>query len=118
MDCYFDNGLNQSAACHLNVALKLKHPNLIQAIHWILYKLHTEHLIQVWFHKVKGHKADFIPFDQLSHPEQLNELMDTHAKVRVEWFFTEQIAPPLNTIKFKGWSLWIDDMKCTSDPAK
>jgi hypothetical protein len=35
MDCYFDNdaGLNQSAACHLNVAMNLKHGTLIQAIH-------------------------------------------------------------------------------------
>ncbi len=37
-----------------------------------MYKLHTEHSIQVQFCKVKGHKADFIPFDQLSCPEQLN----------------------------------------------
>jgi hypothetical protein len=44
--------------------------------------------------------------------------MDTHAKARVERIFNEQIAPPPNTLKFKGWSLWIDDTKCTSDPAK
>jgi hypothetical protein len=59
MDCYFNNdtGLNQSAARHLNVSIKLKHGNLIQAICWIVYKLYDEHLIQVQLCKVKGHKA-------------------------------------------------------------
>jgi hypothetical protein len=83
-----------------------------------MYKLHTEHLIQERFCKDEGHKAHFIQFNQLSHPEQLNKLMDTCTKVRVKQLFTEQIAPLLNTIKFEGWSLWIDDVKCTSDPAK
>jgi hypothetical protein len=62
--------------------------------------------------------AQPVLFDQLSCPEQLNELMDTHAKVRVNHIFTEQIPPSPNTIKFKGWSLWIDEVKCTSDPTK
>jgi hypothetical protein len=44
--------------------------------------------------------------------------MDTHAKARVECIFTEQIPPLPNTIKFEGWSLWIDKVKCTSDPTK
>jgi hypothetical protein len=83
-----------------------------------VHKLYNEHSISVQFCKVEGHKADFIPFNQLSRPEQLNELMDTRAKVRVEQIFNEQIAPPPNTLKFEGWSLWIDDTKCTSDPAK
>jgi hypothetical protein len=86
VDCYFDNdaGLNQSAACHLSMSMKLKHGDLIQAIHWIVYKLYNEHSILVRFRKVKGHKADIIQFNQLSHPKQLNEVMDTHAKARVE----------------------------------
>jgi hypothetical protein len=51
VDCYFDNdaGLNQSAAHHLNVSMKLKHGNLIQAICQIVYKLYNKHLIQVQF---------------------------------------------------------------------
>jgi hypothetical protein len=120
VDCYFDNdaGLNQSAACHLSVSMKLKHGDLIQAIRQIVHRLYDEHSISVQFRKVKGHKADFIPFDQLSRPEKLNKLMDTRAKARVEQIFNEQIAPPPNTLKFEGWSLWIDDTKCTSDPAK
>jgi hypothetical protein len=86
MDCYFNNdaGLNQSAALHLSVSMKLKHGDLIRAIRQIVHKLYNEHSISVRFRKVKGHKADFIQFDQLSCPEQLNELMDTHAKARVE----------------------------------
>jgi hypothetical protein len=50
MDCYFDNdaGLNQSAACHLSMSMKLKHGDLIQAIHWIVYKLiREENLLQM-----------------------------------------------------------------------
>jgi hypothetical protein len=86
VDCYFHNdaGLNQSAAHHLSVSMKLKHGDLIRAIHWIVHKLYNEHSISVQFCKVKGHKADFIPFDQLSRPEQLNKLMDNHTKVRVK----------------------------------
>jgi hypothetical protein len=86
MDCNFDNdaGLNQSAARHLNVSMKLKHGDIFQAICQIVYKLYNEHSIQVQFCKVKGHKADFIQFDQLSCPEQLNELMDNCTKARVE----------------------------------
>ncbi len=81
VDFHFDNdaGLN-----HLSVSMKLKHGDLIQAIHRIMYKLYNKHLILVLFRKVKGHKADFIQFDQLSRPEQLNELMDNCAKARVE----------------------------------
>jgi hypothetical protein len=72
-----DAGLNQSAAHHLSMSMKLKHGDLIRAIRRIVYKLYNDHSILVQFHKVKGHKVDFIQFDQLSHPEQLNELMDT-----------------------------------------
>jgi hypothetical protein len=81
VDFHFDNdaGLNQSASSKVNVTMKLKHGDLIQAIHRIVYKLKLKHSIQVRFVKVKGHKTNFIPFAQLSHPEQLNKLMDTRA---------------------------------------
>jgi hypothetical protein len=79
--------LNQSAASNLNVAMKLKYGDLIQALHQIVHKLKVEHLIHLQFVKVKGHKTDFIPFAQLSHPKQLNKLMDTRAKAWVNSFF-------------------------------
>jgi hypothetical protein len=44
---WIDASLNQSAASNLNVAMKLKHGDLIQAIHGIVYKLKLKHLIQV-----------------------------------------------------------------------
>jgi hypothetical protein len=59
-----------------------------------VYKLKLDHSIQVRFVKVKGHKTDFIPFAQLSHPEQLNELMDTHAKAQINRIFAKQIPAP------------------------
>jgi hypothetical protein len=62
--------------------------------------------------------TNFIPFAQLSHPEQLNELIDTHAKARVDRIFSSQIPAPPNKIKFEGWSCWIEDTKITSDPTK
>jgi hypothetical protein len=79
VDFYFDNdaGLNQLADSNLNVAMKLKHGDLIRAIHRIVHKLKVGHSIHVQFVKVKVHKTDFIPFAQLSRPEQLNEHMDT-----------------------------------------
>jgi hypothetical protein len=118
VDFYFDNdaGLNQLADSNLNITMKLKHGDLIRSIHQIVHKLKVGHSIHVQFVKVKGHKADFIPFAQLSHPEQLNELMDTHAKARVDRIFSSQIPTPLNKIRFEGWSCWIEDMKITSDP--
>jgi hypothetical protein len=120
VDFYFDNdsGLNQSAASNLNVTMKLKHGDLIQAIHQIVNKLKVKHLIHVRFVKVKVHKSNFIPFAQLSHPKQLNELMDTHAKACVNHIFSAQISAPPNNIKFEGWSCWIDNTKSTSDPTK
>ncbi len=120
VDFYFDNdaSLNQSADSNLNVAMKLKHGDLIRAIHWIVHKLKVGHSIHVQFVKVKGHKTNFIPFTQLCCPEQLNELMDTHANAWVNRIFSSQIPNPPNKIKFEGWSCWIKDMKITSDPTK
>jgi hypothetical protein len=112
VDFYFDNdaGLNQSADSNLGITMKLKHVDLIRAIHQIVHKLKVGHSIHVQFVKVKGHKTDFIPFAQLSHPKQLNELMGTRAKARVNQIFSSQIPAPLNTIKFEGWSCWIEDI--------
>jgi hypothetical protein len=106
VEFYFDidASLNQSADSNLNVALKLIHGDLIQAIHRIVHKLKVKHLIHVQFVKVKGHKTNFIPFSQLSRPKQLNELMDTRAKARVDQIFLAQIPTPPNKIKFEGWS--------------
>jgi hypothetical protein len=120
VDFHFDNdaALNQSAASSLKVTMKLKHVDLIQAIHWIVHKLKVKHSIHTQFVKVNGHKTNFIPFAQLSHPKQLNELMDTRAKARVDRIFSELIPAPPNNIKFEGWSCWINNTKITSDPIK
>ncbi len=89
VDFYFDNdaSLNQLADSNLNVTMKLKHGDLIRAIHWIVHKLKVGHSIHVQFVKVKGHKTNFIPFTQLCCPKQLNELMDTRAKARDDQIF-------------------------------
>jgi hypothetical protein len=118
VDFHFDNdaSLNQSAASNLNVAMKLKHGDLIQAIHQIVHKFKVEHLIQIHFVKVKaGHKTNFIPFAQLSCPKQLNKLMDTRAKAWVYHIFSEQIPAPPNNIKFEGWCCWINSTKRRSN---
>jgi hypothetical protein len=98
--------------------MKLKHGDLIRAIRRMVHKLKVGHSIHVQFVKVKGHKTDFIPFAQLSRPEQLNKLMDTRAKAWVDRIFSSQIPAPPNKIKFEGLSCWIKDMKITSDPTK
>jgi hypothetical protein len=120
VDFYFDNdtGLNQLADSNLNVTMKLKHGDLIRAIHWIVHKLKVEHLIHIQFVKVKGHKTNFIPFSQLSHPKQLNKLMDTRTKSRVDQIFSAPNPTPPNKIQFEGLSCWIKDTKITSDPTK
>jgi hypothetical protein len=83
-----------------------------------MYKLNCDHSIKVRFVKVKGHHTDFVPFEHLSHPEQLNEIMDTQVKARVNHIFAEQIPAPPANIKYEGWSCWIDRIKCTSNPTK
>jgi hypothetical protein len=112
-----DAGLDQVAEGHLNVSTKYKHSDLIWAIQVIVFKLWTEHKVEVTFEKVKGHRADFIPFAKLTRPEQLNELMDERAKARVDRIFVDRIPPPPMSIKFKGWQCSIDEVKLTSDLA-
>jgi hypothetical protein len=116
---HFDNdaGLDKAAEGNLNVSTKYKHSDLIRAIRVIVFKLWTEHSVEVRFEKVQGHRADFVPFNRLTRPEQLNDLMDARAKARVDRIFAEQIPPPPMTIKFEGWRCSIDDVKLTSDPA-
>jgi hypothetical protein len=116
---HFDNdaGLDKVAKGHLKVSTKYKHSDLIQAIRVIVFKLRTEHSVEVGFKQVKGHRADFVPFDKLTRPEQLNELMDERAKARVDRIFAERIPPPPMSIKFEGWRCSINEVKLTSDPA-
>lgn len=76
---HFDNdaGLDKAAVGNPNVPMMYKHSDLVWAIWTIVSKLWTEHTIEVTFMKGKGHRANLVPFDQLTHPEQLNEMMDT-----------------------------------------
>ncbi len=39
-------------------------------------------------------------------------------KAHVNHIFTQQTPATPNTIKFEGWSCWINDMKITLDPTK
>jgi hypothetical protein len=112
-----DAGLDQAAEGHLNVSTKYKHSDLIWAIRVIVFKLWSEHKVEVTFEKVKGHRADFIPLAQLTRPEQLNELIDERAKARVDRIFADHISPLQMSIKFEGWRCSIDEVKLTSDPA-
>jgi hypothetical protein len=65
-----DAGLDKAAEGHLKVSTKYKHSDLIQAIRVIVFKLRTEHSMEVGFKQAKGHRADFVPFDKLTRPEQ------------------------------------------------
>jgi hypothetical protein len=76
--------LDKAAKGNLTVPTRFKHSDIILAICVIVFKLWTEHDITVSFVKVKGHRAWFVPFDKLTHPEQINEMMDTRAKARVD----------------------------------
>jgi hypothetical protein len=116
---HFDNdaGLDKAAEGHLKVSTKYKHSDIIRAIRVIVSKLQSEHQVAVSFVKVKGHKADFVPFDKLTRPEQLNEIMDGRAKARVDRIVAEQIPPPPTSIKFEGWRCTIDEVKLTTDPS-
>jgi hypothetical protein len=83
----------------------------------IVSKLQTEHAVKVIFEKVKGHRANLVPFDKLTCPEQLNdEMMDMQAKVRVNEIFAEQMPQPPMSIMFEGWRCSINNVKLMSDP--
>ncbi len=111
-----DHGLDKVAKGNPKVSTKYKHLNLIWAIWVIVSKLWTEHVVEVIFEKVKGHRANLVPFNKLTHPEQLNDMMDVWAKVRVDQIFAEQMPPPPMSIQFEGWRYSIDDVKLMSDP--
>jgi hypothetical protein len=115
---HFDNdaGVDKSAERHLNVPERYKHADLVRAIRVIVFRLRTEHDIIITFDKVQGHRLRHVRYDQLTRPEQLNEMMDIRAKARVDRIFSQRIPPPPKSIKFEGWSFWIDDIKATTDP--
>jgi hypothetical protein len=73
-------------------------------------------VVEVIFEKVKGHRANLVPFNKLTHPEQLNDMMDVWAKVRVDQIFAEQMPPPPMSIQFEGWRYSINDAHCPPTP--
>jgi hypothetical protein len=118
---HFDNdaGVDKLVESYLNVPTRYKHTDLVKAIRVIVYRLKTEHEIQITFEKVQGHHLRHVCYKQLTRPEQLNEMMDGRAKARVDQIFAQRIPPPPMTIKFEGWmSCWIDNTKSMSDPSK
>lgn len=116
---HFDNdgGLDKSAEEHLNVPAAVMHADLIRAIRVIAFRLRTIYGVQVTFVKVKGHRLKHLRYHQLTRPEQLNEDMDTLAKARVDRIFEQRIPPPPASIKFEGWTCWIDEVKLVHDPS-
>jgi hypothetical protein len=116
---HFDNdaGFDKVAEGNPKVSTKYKHSDLIYAIWVIVSKLWTEHAVKVIFEKIKGHRVNLVPFNKLACPEQLNDMMDMPAKVRVNQIFAEQMPPPPTCIKFEGWRCSIKYVKLMSDPA-
>jgi hypothetical protein len=45
-------------------------------------------------------------------------MMDARAKARVDRIFATRAPAPPTTIKFEGWSCWIEEVKLTTEPAK
>jgi hypothetical protein len=50
------------------VSSKYKHSDLNQAIQVTVSKLQTEHVVEVIFKKVKGHRANLVLFDKAHLP--------------------------------------------------
>jgi hypothetical protein len=101
-------GVDKAAAGHLNILTWYKHSDLVCVIRRIVYKLKADHSITVTFFQVAGHRYRVVPYEQLTRPEQLNYEMDIRAKARVDRSFQPQASPPPKTIKFEGWSCWIN----------
>jgi hypothetical protein len=108
-----DAGVDKPAAGHLNGSTWYKH--LVHAIRRIVYKLKADHSITVTFFWVAGQEDHVVPYEQLTRPEQLNYEMDIHVKARVDRRFQAQAPPLPKTIKFEGWSCWIDEAKMHDD---
>jgi hypothetical protein len=64
-----DAGLDKVAEGNPKVSTKYKHSDLIWAIWVIVSKLWTEHAVEVIFEKIKGHRANSVPFNKLACPE-------------------------------------------------
>jgi hypothetical protein len=112
-----DACVDKAAAGHLNISAQYKHSDLVHAIRRIVYKLKADHSITVTFFQVAGHQDHVVPYEQLTQLEQLSYEMDIHAKARVDRRFQAQAPPPPKTIKFEGWSCWIDEAKMMTNPA-
>jgi hypothetical protein len=79
--------LYKLAEAHLKDPTRYKYADLMRAIQVIVSWLKTEHAIDVTFVKVQGHQLRHIHYDQLTHLEQLNEMMDSCMKAWVDHIF-------------------------------
>ena len=106
--------VNQSSKWHLNIPIQTKHADLIQAIRITIRQLKEQSILVTPFH-IDGHQDDVIPFANLDCPLQLNILMDTTTKAKLDQLALAPFTLTPFDIKFEGWSCWIKDVKMMTD---
>ena len=84
------------------------------AIQITIQQLKERSILVTPFH-IDGHQDDVIPFANLDHPLQLNILMDTTAKAKLDQLASAPFTLTPFDIKFECWSCWIKDVKMTTD---
>ena len=112
--CDNEIGVNRLSKQHLNIPIWTKHADLIWAIRIVIQKLKEWSISVTPFH-IDGHQDNFISFADLDHPLQLNILMDTTTKAKLDQLVSAPFIPTPSDIKFEGWSCWIKDVKMMTD---
>ena len=113
--CDCDGAFKQASKRALNISIQTKHANIIWAIRVMVSKF-KELSISVKFFHLEGHQDDFLPFEELDCPAQLNVLMDRAAKAKIDILAQGIIHPTPPGIQFEGWTCTIDGVKATTDP--
>ena len=106
LGCDNEVGIFQSSKQHLNVPIRTKHADLIRAIRITIQQFQDRSISVTPFH-IDGHQDDVISFVDLDRPSQLNVLMYTTAKSKLDQLTSMPFTPTAFDIKFEGWSCWV-----------
>lgn len=115
--CDCESGYKLAAKRGLVVPVGIKHSDLIRAIRMVVSKLKDRSITVEFFH-IDGHQDDYVEFDDLDRPSQINVLMDTAAKARIDRMAAGPITHPPDRIQFEGWSCHVQGIKMTSDATR
>ena len=112
--CDNEKGIYLSSHTWLQPSIRIKHVDLIRAIH----KLATSLPIKVTFAHIYGHQDNDNTYAQLDRPSQINVDTDSAAKQHLrDLIHLPNLLPCPTITSHEGWRCWVADTKMTSNPA-